>query len=166
MRLSLPRPLLALLFATLPGLARAQAGGATLTGTVANAKTRAFLEQAEVRVAGRAALTDREGRFSLAGPPAGAQEVGVSYTGLDDLRETVTLAPGTTARREFALTSAIYRMDAFVVASEIEGNAAAINAQKKADFLVQAISADTLGNEGAQSKGSRSWSRLARKASR
>ncbi len=146
MRFPLTRLLSALVAAALPSFAHAQTVDSMLTGTVANAKTRAFLEQAEVRVAGRAVLTDREGRFTFAGLPAGAQEVVVSYTGLDDLRETVTLSPGRAVRREFALTSAIYKMDAFVVASEIEGNAAAINAQKKADFLVQTISADTLGN--------------------
>src|SRR5205814_10604699 len=40
----------------------------------------------------------------------------------------------------------IYKLDAFVVASEVEGNAAAINQQKKSDNFMTAISADTLGN--------------------
>lgn len=127
-------------------LAPAQSGTATLSGTVAHANTRAFLERAEVRVGDRSALTDREGRFSLGGLPAGIQNVTVTYTGLDDLAATVTLTAGQTVQRDFALTASIYRMDAFVVASEIEGNAAAIHAQKKSDYFVQAISADTLGN--------------------
>ena len=146
MRTPTPRRLIALLLAALPLPALAQPRETIFTGTVANAKTRAFLEQAEVRVADRTALTDREGRFSLSGFPAGTHEVTVTYTGLDDLRETVTFIPGAAVRREFSLSAAIYRLDAFIVASEIEGNAAAINAQKKADVLVQAISADTLGN--------------------
>ncbi len=124
----------------------AQAGAAALTGTVSNANTRLFLESAEVRVGGRSVLTDREGRFTVSGLKAGTQAVTVTYTGLEDLTENVTLAAGETARRDFALTSTIYKLDAFVVASEIEGNAAAINAQKKSDVFVQAISADTLGN--------------------
>ena len=108
--------------------------------------TRVFLEKAEVKVGNRSTLTDREGRFTLEGVPAGAATVTVSYTGLDDSSQPVNVIAGQTVRRDVALTSAIYRLDAFVVASEIEGNAAAVNTQKKSDSFMQAISADTLGN--------------------
>lgn len=137
----------AVLAALLPAAVRAQAT-ATVAGTVANASTRLFLASAEVRVAGtdRAVLTDREGAFTLAGLPAGPVELVVTYDGLDPERRRVTLAAGQTRREEFNLTSGIYKMETFVVASEVEGNAAALNQQKKSDFFVQAISADTLGN--------------------
>ena len=127
--------------------AAAQGAGATLTGTVANGGTGQFLTAAEVSLAGtsRTALTDREGRFRFPDLAAGTYQLEVSYAGLDRQQRTVTLAPGQVAREEFNLTAAIYRLDAVVVAAEVEGNAAAVNQQRKADYFVQAISADTLG---------------------
>jgi TonB-dependent receptor len=124
----------------------ADAATGAVTGVVSNAATRLFLEKAEVKVGNRSTLTDREGRFTLEGVPAGTVNFTVSYTGLDDASQTVTVTAGQTTRRDVALPSAIYKLDAFVVASEIEGNAAAINTQKKSDSFMQAISADTLGN--------------------
>jgi len=70
----------------------------------------------------------------------------ISYTGLDTETRTVSVVTGQTARVEVNLSSNIYQLAAFTVAAEVEGNAAALNQQKKSDFFVQAISADTLGN--------------------
>jgi outer membrane receptor for ferrienterochelin and colicin len=70
----------------------------------------------------------------------------ISYTGLDPETRTVRVVAGQTARVEVNLSSNIYQLAAFTVAAEVEGNAAALNQQKKSDFFVQAISADTLGN--------------------
>ena len=58
------------LFAVLGGgltPALAQSGTGTISGTVANAATRQFLTQAEVRIAGatQSTLTDRDGSFTL-----------------------------------------------------------------------------------------------------
>ncbi|MBI5691244.1 MAG: TonB-dependent receptor [Verrucomicrobia bacterium] len=132
----------------LPPGSFAQEPTATLAGTVANASTRQFLTDAEVRIAGTSlvALTDRAGAFSLSGLKPGTYEVIASYTGLDAERRTVTVAASATSRQEFNLTAEIYRLQPFVVASEVEGNAAAINQQKKSDFFIATISADTLGN--------------------
>ena len=136
-------------FAALLSPLAAQTGGTgSITGTVANASTRLFLNEAEVRIAGTntTVLTDRDGTFSLGGLRPGAYELVVSYTGLDAETRGVIVAAGAVTKQEFNLTSSIYKMDAFVVASEVEGNAAAINVQKKSNYFVQAISADMLGN--------------------
>ena len=134
--------------ALLSPLAAQTSGTGSITGTVANASTRLFLNEAEVRIAGTntTVLTDRDGTFSIGGLKPGAYELVVSYTGLDAETRSVIVSAGAVAKQEFNLTSSIYKMDAFVVASEVEGNAAAINVQKKSDYFVQAISADTLGN--------------------
>ena len=139
--------LLAIVCTVASPLLNAQGGTGTITGTVANSSTRQFLASAEVRVAGTnlSALTDREGLFALRQLAPGSYQLEVSYTGLDPEKRTVVLAAGQTVREEFNLTSGIYKLEAFTVAAEIEGNAAAINQQKKSDFFVQAISADTLG---------------------
>ncbi len=135
----------ALCISAVAGLA--QAGNGSISGTVANSATRLFLTDAEVKIAGTnlAALTDRDGTFTLRGLAAGSYQLEASYTGLDTEKRTVVVAPGQVARAEFNLTAGIYKLEAFTVAAEVEGNAAAINQQKKADFFVQAISADTLG---------------------
>lgn len=137
-----------LLAGAAPAAVAADTGTATINGTVANASTRLFLNAAEVRIAGtnQSALTDRDGSFALRNLAPGTYELEVSYAGLDPEKRSVSVAAGQTVRAEFNLTSGIYRMAAFTVAAEVEGNAAAVNQQKKSDFFVQAISADTLGN--------------------
>ena len=122
-------------------------GGGAITGTVANSATRAFLDNAEVKVAGSnvSVLTDRDGSYRIANLAPGTYSLAVSYTGLDVETRSVTVGAGQTARQDFNLTSGIYKMGEFVVAAEAEGNAAAINQQKKSDVFIQAISADTLG---------------------
>ena len=136
----------AALVAALPPAA-AQAGTGSIAGTVANSATRQFLTDAEVKVAGTniSTLTDRDGTFTIRNLAPGSYTLEVSYTGLDSEKRIVDLTAGQTARLEFNLTSGIYKLAAFTVAAEAEGNAAAINQQKKADFFVQAISTDTLG---------------------
>ena len=128
--------------------ALAQTSTGTISGTVANAATRLFLTQAEVRLAGttQSTLTDRDGSFTLRDVPAGSVKLEISYTGLDTETRTVSVVAGQTSRLEINLSSNIYQLAAFTVAAEVEGNAAALNQQKKSDFFVQAISADTLGN--------------------
>ncbi|MSU23915.1 MAG: TonB-dependent receptor [Opitutus sp.] len=125
----------------------AQAGGGALTGTVANSATRAFLDHAEVKVTGTnlSVLTDRDGSYRFENLAPGTYSLAVSYTGLDVETRSVAVGAGQTARQDFNLTSGIYKMGEFVVAAEAEGNAAAINQQKKSDVFIQAISADTLG---------------------
>ncbi len=125
----------------------AQVNSAAIVGTVANSSTRQFLTDAEVKLVGanRTTLTERDGTFALRNLPPGSYQLEVTYTGLDAEKRTVHLAAGQTVREEFNLTSGIYKLEAFTVAAEREGNAAAINQQKKSDFFVQAISTDTLG---------------------
>ena len=131
---------------TLP-LTRAQTGSAMIVGTVANSATRQFLTDAEVKILDTniAVLTDRDGTFAIRNLAPGSYQLEVSYTGLDAERRKVDVVAGQTVRQEFNLTAGIYKLSAFTVAAEAEGNAAAINQQKKADFFVQAISTDTLG---------------------
>ena len=138
-----------LVVCALPSPVSAQTSGTgSIMGTVANSSTRLFLNEAEVKIAGTntAVLTDRDGTFALTGLKPGSYELMVSYTGLDAEHRSVTVTAGTVAKQEFNLTSSIYKMDAFVVASQVEGNAAEINKQKNADHFMESISADSLGS--------------------
>lgn len=135
------------LFAFSAIAASAQPATGSITGTVANSATNQFLNRAEVKIAGtnQSVLTDRDGTFTLGNLPAGSYNLEVSYTGLDTEKRTVAVAAGTAAKSDFNLTSGLYKMDAFTVAAEVEGNAAQVNKQRKADYFMTAVSADTLG---------------------
>jgi TonB-dependent receptor len=136
---------LALAFA--PAGLRAQPGTGSIAGAVSNQSTRLFLDRAEIKIDGtsRTFLTDRDGTYALTGLAAGTYDLVVSYTGLDTEKRRVTVSADTKAAQDFTLTSGIYKLGAFTVAAEAEGNAAAINQQKKSDVFIQAISTDTLG---------------------
>lgn len=149
-----PTRLLALLVACVTAIflrpASAQTSSdatATIRGTVRNAATAANLSQASVRITGRTQeyLTERDGTYVIAGLAPGNYEVTVTFVGLDAQSKTVTATAGAAARYDFELTSALYQMDAFVVAGELEGNAAEINKVKKSDVFINAVSADMLG---------------------
>lgn len=120
----------------------------TVTGRVANAATRVYLENVEVRLAGSSliALTDREGRFTLTGVPAGAQVVIANYAGLDEARQSVTVRAGETVAVEISMNSTIYKLDAFVVASDREGRAEAITSQRRAQNIKNIVASDEFGS--------------------
>ncbi|MBL9201140.1 MAG: TonB-dependent receptor [Opitutaceae bacterium] len=140
------RLLLAAALVTTLSLRAAEPAG-TLTGNVSNAATGNLLEGARVEIpaAGLATLTDLSGRYVLAPIPAGAHEVVVTYTGLDVARTPVTIGAGQRAVRNFDLTSAIYKLDAFKVTGEREGGAAAITAQRVADNVKNVVAMDQFG---------------------
>lgn len=128
--------------------AGAPAGAAaSIRGTVRNAATAANLNQASIRITNQPheILTERDGTYLVSGLRPGTYELTVTFVGLDPQAKSLTLAAGETAVHDFDLTSSLYKMDAFVVAGEVEGNAAEINKAKKSDVFINAISADMLG---------------------
>ncbi|MBL9199846.1 MAG: TonB-dependent receptor [Opitutaceae bacterium] len=137
-----------LLLCGLGATVRAADGGATLAGTVSNAATGNLLPGAKVEISalGLAAFADATGRYLLVGVPAGSHELTASYTGLDSMRATVSVAAGQRAVRDFDLTTGIYRLDAFKVTGEREGSAAAITAQRNADNVKNVVAMDSFGN--------------------
>jgi TonB-dependent receptor len=126
----------------------ADAGTATLTGTVSNAATRNLLQGARVEIPALqlSTLVDETGRYSLGGVPAGTHELVVSYIGLDTVRAPITAAAGQRVVRDFDLTTGIYKMDAFKVTGEREGGAAAITAQRNAPNTMNVVAMDSFGN--------------------
>jgi TonB-dependent receptor len=120
----------------------------TITGSVSNTATGNLLEGArvEIPVIRATALTDNTGRFVLANLPAGEHEVVVSYIGLDPMRSTVNVGSGARAVQNFDLTTGIYKLDAFKVTGEREGDAAAITAQRNADNVKNVVAMDSFGN--------------------
>ena len=131
----------------LPAALRA-AEASVISGTISNSATGNLLEGAKVEVAslGRTAFTDETGRYVLSGVPAGTHELVVTYLGLDPVRAAVAVAAGARAERNFDLTTAIYRMDAFKVTGEREGDAAALTLQRNAENVKNVVAMDSFGN--------------------
>jgi len=125
-----------------------KAHAATLSGNVSNLATGNLLEGARVAVPalGLSVLSDNTGRYVLPSLPAGTHEFVVTYVGLDAARATVTVAESASASRNFDLTSAVYKLDAFKVTGEREGAAAAITAQRNADNVKNIVAMDSFGN--------------------
>jgi iron complex outermembrane recepter protein len=119
-----------------------------VSGSVGNAATGNLLEGAHVQIEklGVSAHTDRSGHFDFTNVPPGTHEVVVTYTGLDPMRAVVDIAPGQRVTRDFNLTSGIYKLDAFTVTGEREGNAAAITAQRNAPNVKNVVAIDAYGN--------------------
>lgn len=151
-----PRTHLRVLFAWFSALALAgfswsqpnTPAAGSIAGRVSNSATDTNLAGVEVFVAGRdrAHLTGRDGTFVITGVPPGAHTLVFRYPGLDAVERTVEVTPGGTARIDVELTSEVYVMEAYVVASEREGNAAAIAAQRAAVAPTNIVASDAFGN--------------------
>ncbi|HEY1068904.1 MAG TPA: carboxypeptidase regulatory-like domain-containing protein, partial [Pirellulales bacterium] len=145
------------LFTVLAGFAQSGTGGG-IAGRVYNPATREFVRDAEVRVEGTNLLTatDDGGYYSFANVPVGPATVSVSYTGYGKSTVSVNVAAGQTATRDLELgtpgaaapgpTDGTVRLAAFVVSSEVEGNAKQIMNQRNSMNLGTSISADVFGD--------------------
>ncbi|MBL9190284.1 MAG: TonB-dependent receptor [Opitutaceae bacterium] len=120
----------------------------SITGQIANTSTGNLLSGARIEVPalGRVILSDDTGRYDIAGLPAGPHEIVASYLGLDPMRVTVNVVAGQRTVRNFDLTTAIYKLDAFKVTGEREGNAAALTAQRNATNVKNVVAIDAYGN--------------------
>ena len=125
----------------------AEVADAAITGTVSNAATRNMLFGAKVEVPrlGLSAFADSAGRYVVPVPP-GAYELVASYTGLDPIRQQVTVGRGQRVVQNFDLTTGIYHMQEFKVTGEREGAAAAITAQRNADNVKNVVAMDSFGS--------------------
>lgn len=126
----------------------AQSDRGVISGSVSNATTGNMLEGARVEIPklGLRVFTDNTGRFVLTGVAAGESELTVSYIGLDTVTTPVLVMSGQRVEKDFQLTAMVYQLEAFKVAGEREGSAAAITAQKNADNVKNVIAMDSFGN--------------------
>jgi len=118
-----------------------------VTGAVSNTATGNMLAGAHVTIPALnlTTLTDDTGRYVFNNLPAGEDEIGVSYIGLDPMKARVAVGAGQRAVRDFELTSAVYKLEAFKVTGEREGNAAMITEKRNADNVKDVIAMDSFG---------------------
>src|SRR5688500_3345224 len=142
-------------FLSAPSALAAQATAGTLAGQVSNAATGALLQGAivEIPTLNLQVLTNNIGEYVLHNVPPGQHEVVVRYTGLDPSRQTVTVAAGQRVPASFDLSADIYRLEAFTVTSEREGNAASITRQRNAPNVKNVVALDAFGNLPNESAG-------------
>ena len=130
----------------------ASAANGVIAGRVFEGATGRSLQGAVVRAVGTTVTdtTDADGRYSLAGVPAGTITVEVEYVGLDHFRQAVAVTAGATAVLNADLKSEVLRMAAYEVAEAARGQALAINQQKTARGIVNIVSEETFGamNDG------------------
>ena len=130
-----------------PVQAQSSANG-TITGTVSNAGTGAYLEGAAVEISSlhRRVLTDSTGGFTINDVPPGERAVIATYAGLNPVRKVVTVEAGQRASSNLELSSPVYQLKTLTVVGEREGNAAALTQQRNADNVVNVVSVDAYGN--------------------
>ena len=123
-------------------------GSGSLTGFVSNAETKRGLEGAIVEVPqlGLSTQSDNSGRYVLTGLPAGTHEISISYLGLDTMKVSISVAGGQRSTSNAELTSSVYKLDAFKVTGEREGNALALTMQRNANNVKNVVAMDSFGN--------------------
>jgi len=108
-----------LLVFLLAGVAVTPAFGQTgeVEGRVIDGQTQAPLAGVEIRVEGTdlRAVTGADGRYRLAGVPAGSVRVSAMIIGYEPVRQALQLQGGQTATVEFALKRSVFSLEAVVV---------------------------------------------------
>lgn len=143
------------LFSFLNHPASAQSATGSLSGSVNNGDTGRYLKDVLVEIPElhRQALTDDSGTYRLFDVPVGTHSVRVSYIGLDSQTQAVTVAPGQRATLDFSMGTQVYKLAAFTVTGEREGNAASITRQRNAPNVKNVLALDALGNLPNESAG-------------
>ncbi len=120
-RAGAPRRVLGMLLAGIltltAGAAEAQAQTGTILGQVTDATTGAPLSNVQISVVGSelGTLSDRAGRYRIAGVPAGTVEVIAQSIGYADLTHTATVRSGETVMVDFRISETAVAIDGIVV---------------------------------------------------
>ena len=128
----------------------------TIAGKVKDIRTGQYLENARVTLdaTGQKTLTDSFGQFRIQNVPTGTADITVFFTGYYSSTQTIEVNSNIAAnvqidlrsRSAFESEDEIYELDAFVVKSQYDAQAAAINEQRFAAGNKAVIDAEALGN--------------------
>jgi outer membrane cobalamin receptor len=127
--------------------ASAQTTG-TIEGRVVDAEDGAPLPGANVVVEGTSlgTSTNESGRFTLSGVPTGSQTVRISFVSYEDTEKTVDVDSGRRATLTVRLQSQVTEAGEVVVTGIRESQMRSVNQKKQAPNVVDALSADDIGN--------------------
>ncbi|MFN3965639.1 MAG: TonB-dependent receptor [Silanimonas lenta] len=117
----------------------------TLTGTVKEGVSGQFLDGARISVAGIVTSSNREGRFRVAGLPAGRHTVEVDFVGYAPQRFEVEVSGERGARAEVVLVSTTQTLERVEVRASRDAQALALNQQRTTTNYTNVVSADLLG---------------------
>ena len=160
----LPHRLLRAAIVVLFGVASALLGRAqpaatgSIQGRVFNPASQEYVRNAEVRLEGTNQVTfsENDGTFQFTSVAPGSATLSITYTGYAPVRDAFTVNAGQTAVREISLTSTaaapaatkggVVQLQAFTVSSEREGNAKAIQEQRRSMDIITSVSSDIFGD--------------------
>lgn len=143
MKFRIPTTLASLLV----GISLATSQAETITGSIKAYDQRGPLAGANIIVLenGIRTASDEQGRFSLQNISPGDWTLKVSYIGLGEETVFVHVDSGRNASVAVVIGEEVIELDPFVVTGAKSGQARAINAQRTSGHLMNAVSADALG---------------------
>lgn len=131
-----------------PERAAAQERSGTISGQVVNQGSGAFLRSAFVEVEGTSlsAVTNREGRFNFPSVRPGTYQVTVQFMGLADETQEVEVRAGERIQLEFSMRPEAVMLEGIQVSGLREGQAAALEIQRRALNIRNVVSSQAFGN--------------------
>lgn len=118
----------------------AQSQQGAIAGTVTDQAGAVLIgAQITMKSPARSAASNEQGRFIISDLAPGVYEVKVSYLGLADSTESVTVAAGQTANMDEALQVVNQRQSVVVSAARGSAEAEALNTERAADNLLQVM---------------------------
>lgn len=133
-------------------------GTGTITGRVLSPASGLYLRNAEVRIVGTnlSATTEDGGIYTIFGIPPGEVQISVNYTGYRQETAKISVVAGATVTRDFDLVSSLQapsskdgepiKLSQFVVSTEREGNAKAIQEQRNSMNITNTVASDVFGD--------------------
>ncbi|WEK42159.1 MAG: TonB-dependent receptor [Candidatus Sphingomonas colombiensis] len=137
-----------------PVVAQAQPmGTGSLRGRILNTTTGEYLRNAEIRIEGSAlsTISDDGGSFRLVGVPAGEVTITVRYTGLQEAKAVVTVAPGGVTMQDIDMkapssdASGANEMEWVTITAKRDGQASALMERRVSLNAKTVVPADNFG---------------------
>ena len=136
------------------------AGTGSIQGRVFNPQSKEYVRNAEVRLDGtnQITYTEGDGAFQFTGVAPGVAAISVTYTGYNPVKESFIVTGGQPSVRDINLTSTasvsaapvskdgVLQLQAFTVSTEREGNAKAIQEQRRNMDISTSVSSDIFGD--------------------
>jgi iron complex outermembrane receptor protein len=126
----------------------ARQGSGVITGRVSNGGTGQYLLNAVIVVEGTnlEARTAPDGYYRISGLNPGSYNLTVTFTGLNPETRKVVISEGKDELADFELGSEVYILGEFIVSSEREGSAKAIQEKRESNSMKNIVAADSFGN--------------------